>query len=97
MPTKWIDTIFGFTGENESFQVSCNIEQNRVIVWPLDDPIEQISIELESPIPLYTESMLTGLINGLKIFEINLTGEYDYDIRQLQAALHNFIAGLPAE
>lgn len=91
----WIDTIFGFTGENESFRVSCNIEQNRVIIWPLDDLIEQISITLESPIPLYTECQLTGILEDYTIFEINLTGEYNYDKRQLQAALENFIAGLP--
>lgn len=93
----WTNTEYGFTGYNESVHASCNIEQNRIIIYQDEDPIEQIEIKLESPMPLYNEVQLQGIFEGFTVFIINLTGNYDYDIRQLQSAIDNFIAGnIPA-
>lgn len=87
----WNNTEYGFTGYNECVHASCNIEQNRIIIYRDDDPIEQIEIELESPMPVYNEVQLYGMFEGFNVFIINMTGNYEYDIKQLQSAIENFI------
>lgn len=97
----WNNTEYGFTGFNDRAHASCNIEQNRIIIYPNSpvdvlyngQPMDKIQIELESPMPLYNEVQLLGILEGFTIFTINMTGNYDYDIRQLQSAIENFIAG----
>ena len=94
---KWIDNKYGFTGETENEQATCNIDQNRIIIWPNNDPIEQIEIEIEYPMPLYNENQMHGIYEGFTVFIINLTGNNEYDITQLKSAIDNFIAGnIPA-
>lgn len=87
------DTEFGFTGEIGNVQVNCNIEQNRVLIWPIDDPIEQIQIDFEYPMPLYDENQLCGIFEGSTVFIINLTGNNEYDVKQLKSSIENFAAG----
>jgi hypothetical protein len=53
---EWTNTEYGFSGFNDRAHASCNIEQNRIIVYP-DTPVdvlyngnklEKIEITLES-------------------------------------------------
>jgi hypothetical protein len=87
----WNNTEYGFTGYDNNNTVKCNIEQNRIVIYQENDPIEQIEITLESPMPLYDEVQLIGLHEGLEVITIDLSGNYDTDIIQLQKAIETFI------
>lgn len=88
---RWNNTEYGFVGSDDNNTVNCNIEQNRIVIYPDDDAIEQIEITLESPMPLYDEVQLIGLHEGLEVITIDLSGNYDTDIIQLQKAIETFI------
>jgi hypothetical protein len=92
---QWNDTEIGFKGEIDDIIIICNIEQNRAIIHRNDDPIEQIEITFEYPMPIYDENVLSGLFEGEEVFNINLTGDNEKDIEQLKNAIEAYVKSLP--
>jgi hypothetical protein len=92
---QWNDTEIGFKGEIDDIIIICNIEQNRAIIYRNDDPIEQIEITFEYPMPIYDENVLSGLFEGEEVFNINLTGDNEKDIEQLKNAIEAYVKSLP--
>jgi hypothetical protein len=85
---QWIDTEVGFKGVTNDIFIVCNIDKNTC-------KINEIRIDFEYPMPIYDENVMSGLVDGEEIFNINLTGNNEKDIEQLKAAIEKYVKSLP--